>query len=133
MHKKIIAFRCVDYPHNATNIYMVLKDIIQEYGMQEMVRNFTFDNVSVNKVVVDKFINDMNPIFGSLFFHQRCVCHIINLIVKDGLTHIKSHLDKIWQAINFISISPVRKQAFNSLCAEYGLEEKSFVTNVSHK
>lgn len=68
MHKKIIAFRCVDYPHNATNIYMVLKYIIQVYGMQEMVRSFTFDNASVNKVVVDKFIDDINPTFGGLFF-----------------------------------------------------------------
>lgn len=133
MHKKIIAFRCVEYPHNATNIYMVLKDIIQEYGMQEMVRSFTFDNASVNKVVIEKFIDDLNPKFGGLFFHQRCVCHIINLIVKDGLEYIKSPLDKIRQSINFITISPARKQAFNSLCAEYGLEERSFVTDVSHR
>lgn len=70
-----------------------------------MVRSFTFDNASVNKRVIEKFINNLNPSFESLFFHQRCVCHIINLIVKDGLEHIKSPLDKIRQTINFISAS----------------------------
>ncbi|XP_022890544.1 zinc finger BED domain-containing protein RICESLEEPER 1-like [Olea europaea var. sylvestris] len=72
LHKRIIAFRYVEFSHNATNIYMVLKDIIQEY-------------------------------------------------------------DKIRQAINFITVSPARKQAFNSLCAEYGLQEKSFATDVTHR
>lgn len=75
-----------------------------------MVRSFIFDNATVKKVVVENFINDLNPTFGSLFFHQRCVCHIINLIVKDGLEHIKLHLNKIKQAINFITISRARKQ-----------------------
>ncbi|XP_022870914.1 zinc finger BED domain-containing protein RICESLEEPER 3-like [Olea europaea var. sylvestris] len=40
---------------------MVLNDIIQEYGIQDMVRSFTFDNAAVNKVVIERFIADLNP------------------------------------------------------------------------
>jgi hypothetical protein len=29
---------------------------------------------------------------GSVFLHQRCACHIINLIVKSGLKHLKPYL-----------------------------------------
>lgn len=47
--------------------------------MQEIVLNFTFVNVNMNKLVIEKFVNDFNPTFRSSFFHQYFVCHIINL------------------------------------------------------
>lgn len=49
---------------------MVLKATIREYGIQEMIWSSIFDNVGVNKGVIEKIINDLNLVFGSLFYHQ---------------------------------------------------------------
>lgn len=59
--------------------------------MQEIVQSFIFDNVSVNKLVIEKYVNDLNT-FGGLFFISIVI--IIKFIVKDDLEHIKGQLDK---------------------------------------
>lgn len=129
----IIAFRLVEYLYDASNIFMVSKETVQEFDIQELIWSFIFKNANVNKVVIEKFINDLNLSFRNLYFHQSWVLHIINLIVKDVLEHISEKLDKNTQAINFITVSPSRKQAFNSSCVEHGLEERSFVIDVTHR
>lgn len=36
--------------------------------MKKIVRGFTFDNTSVNKLVIETFVNDLNLAFGGLYF-----------------------------------------------------------------
>ena len=54
----------------------------------------TVDNASANYVAIAylkrKFSKKSDTfILGDQFFHMRCCAHIINLIVKDGLSEIK--------------------------------------------
>lgn len=90
MHKKIIAFKIIEFPHNANNIYNVIINIVREYRCESKIRSFTFDNATVNKVVINKLCRVLKLDFGGYVFHIRCVCHIFNLIVQDGLKYIKS-------------------------------------------
>jgi len=39
---------------------------------------------------------------GTLFLHQRCACHIINLMVKSALDVIKHYLEDIRSAVYFL-------------------------------
>ena len=90
--------------------------IIREYKCESKIRSFTFDNASVNKVVIDKLHRILQPDFGGYLFHIRCVCHIFNLIVQDGLKHVKDEINRIRNALIYITITPSRKQVFEEFC-----------------
>jgi hypothetical protein len=52
--------------------------------------------------------------------HQRCACHIINLIVKSRLKHIKEKLEDFCRAISWIN-SYQRIASFKSFCIAQGI------------
>ena len=68
MHKRIIAFKIVEYPHNAQTIFNAIINIVKEYKCESKIRSFTFDNAIINKVVIDKLHRDFNPILVVIYF-----------------------------------------------------------------
>lgn len=98
------------------------------------IRSFTFDKVNVNKPVVDKLCRVLQPDFDGYLFYVRCVYHIINLILQDGLKHIKNEIQRIKDALIYITISPSIKQAFKKFCAEFEMTVmKIFVSDVGYR
>ena len=63
---------------------------------------------------------------------MRCVCHIINLIVQDGLTLINPSIENIRYALQFIMQSS-RLQKFYALCKSFGLKKRKFYRDVRHR
>lgn len=120
MHKKIIYFKIIEFPHNANNIFIAIMNIIKEYLCESKIHSFMFDNASVNNVVIDKLYRVLQSNFGGYLFHIRCVSHIFNLIVQDGLKHMKDEIQRIRNVLVYIMISPSRIQAFEEFCTEMG-------------
>ncbi|CAL1385330.1 unnamed protein product [Linum trigynum] len=54
---------------------------------------------------------------GGKFLHVRCVAHIMNLVVMDGLSEISVAIKRIREAVGFIRQSPARIQKFNNFVA----------------
>jgi hypothetical protein len=61
------------------------------------------------KPVFSAYIGHLLPVevreeedLASIFLHQRCNCHIVNLIVKSGLKRLKNYLDDFRTAITFL-------------------------------
>lgn len=101
MHKRIIAFKIIEYPHNTPSIFSAIMNIIREYKYESKIRSFTFDNANVNKSVIEKLQRVLQPKFGDYLFHIRCVCHILNLIVQDDLKYVKDEILRIRSALNY--------------------------------
>ena len=51
---------------------------------------------------------------GTIFLHQRCACHLINLIVKSGLKRLSTYLDAFRIAISFLNSSNQHIAAYKS-------------------
>ena len=56
--------------------------------------------------------------------HQRCACHIINLIVKSGLKRLKPYVEDFRTAINFLNSSNHRIAMFKNYCNAKGVRPR---------
>lgn len=58
---------------------------------------------------------------------MRCVAHILNLVVKDGLKDLDPSIVKVRAAVRFVRSSPARLQKFKACVKEENIESKSLV------
>jgi hypothetical protein len=133
IQKRLIGFRKIPYPHTAENIFVSIMDIFEFYGIKEKVISITFDNASNNTATIPMFRSRLNPPNGFELFHQRCVCHIINLIVQDGTQELKNYVDNIRSALSYITSTGRRQEEFDYLCDSYSLPHKKFILDVPHR
>ena len=105
LQKKILGFCKILHPHDGLAIYDSLTSVFGEYDIQSKIFSITFDNASNNKSVINLFVRTIRAGPLSEIFHVRCVCHIINSIVQDGLKLISPSLHAIQSTILFIDLS----------------------------
>jgi hypothetical protein len=61
-----------------------------------------------------------------LLFSSKCVCHIINLIIKSRLKCIKEKLEDFHKAISWLNSSNQRIASFKSFCIAQGVRPHKF-------
>jgi hypothetical protein len=59
--------------------------IIEEYQYRDKFFSISFDNASNCNVAIRLLTNTLKLIMDGAFFHTKCACHILNLIVKTGM------------------------------------------------
>ena len=93
--------------------------------MANKVFSISFDNASNNIASIEIFKRSLNPIMNGEMFHQKCACHILNLVVKASLKTeaIKLLIVKFKDALNHIVSSHERRQEFEKLCVDYWLSK----------
>ena len=90
----------IDVSYNAENIAERISIVIEEFGLTNKNFAVTLDNASANSKVMDILDPLFNSYAESFLLHQRCACHIINLIVKSGFKRISAYLDVVREAIS---------------------------------
>ena len=85
-------------PHTVEVLCDTLMNTFLEWNIDEKLSTLTVDNCSTNDAMIsfllEKFGNSVHLWTKSLF-RIRCVTHILNLIVKDGLEVLRLQLKKI--------------------------------------
>lgn len=84
--------------------FKLIKIIIEKYNLTNKRFSILFDNASANIASIDELINNYSLILGGKHFHVRCICHVLNLCVQDGLlvsqnnliSPIKTTLNYLW-------------------------------------
>jgi hypothetical protein len=147
----LIGLRLIDEAHTGRNIVERVAIVVDEYGLTNKFFAITLDNVSSNITA----ISFLKPLFSSylgldfpepsadiaydyddpddlstIFLHQRCACHIINLIVKSCLTILKQYLDDFRKAINFLNSSNQRIGAYKSYCLSMDVTPRKFGVDI---
>ncbi|KAH7672343.1 Tam3-transposase (Ac family) protein [Dioscorea alata] len=119
LNKKVLSF----YPissHKGVDIGQAVEKCLLEWGIDD-VFTITVDNASSsNDTVVSylrgKFVNWGKCVLEGKWLHVRCVAHIINLVVNDGLKKIGISIDCIRAAVRYVRQSPARLKKFRE-CA----------------
>ena len=89
MHKRILNF-CLISSHDGKEIGKMIEQCLVEWEIKK-VMCISVDNASANKVAIEYVVRKMQKwpnskgIMNGKFMHVRCLAHIINLVVKDGL------------------------------------------------
>jgi hypothetical protein len=144
MEKRVLGLRLIDESHSGQNIADRVASVLDDFGVSEKVFAVTLDNASSNasamhhlRPLLSKYLGFDVPVVSSLsfdegsevhsmFLHQRCACHIINLIVKEALTDLKPLIETFRTAISWMNSSNQRIAAYKSYCLVTNVRPRKF-------
>ncbi|KAJ1700978.1 hypothetical protein LUZ63_000757 [Rhynchospora breviuscula] len=89
--------------------------------------SLVLDNASSNDACIRQFMDgpmrDALPVDGSVF-HQRCGCHILNLVVQDGLSVLSDEIKKVRETMKYLRHSQARMEMFKLASAQARVPNK---------
>ena len=107
-------------------------NVLVNFELQKRVIALTLDNASANNVAIEIMRTQLSGYHEELF-HIRYGCHIVILIVKDGLELLQEPINKIRSSIVYISNSSSRVASFKGLCRAYNKRPGIFGPDEQHR
>ncbi|XP_031266505.1 zinc finger BED domain-containing protein RICESLEEPER 2-like [Pistacia vera] len=130
LQKRILSFVTIS-SHKDKEIGKVVEKCILEWGIEKHVSTITVDNADANDVAIlylrDRLVDKNTLIMNCEYFHVRCIAHILNLIVRDGLSEVKDCISRIRNSVKYVRSSPTRAQAFEKCVKEERIAYKGVV------
>ncbi|WCJ43657.1 BED zinc finger hAT family dimerization domain [Euphorbia peplus] len=129
LNKKILNF-CPISSHRGEDIGKSIETCLYDWGIRN-VFTITVDNASSNDVAISylkkKFINWEDCIANCKYIHMRCIAHILNLVVVEGLKDVCEPVKKVRNYVRYVRQSPSRLQKFNQCVELEKIDCKKFV------
>ena len=107
-------------------------NVLVNFDLNKHIIALTLDNTFVNNVAIEIMRPQLSGYHDELFY-IRCRCHVVNLIVKDGLELIQEPINKIRSVIVYISNSSTRVVSFKDLCKAYNKRLQIFSPDKPHR
>ena len=142
-------FIYVPAPHTAEVITDVLHEVLLDWHIERNLSTITLDNCSVNDNLMknmigtdgDDLAKNKTTMEGKLpllscmlkgkLIHMCCAAHILNLIVKDGMSVMEKGIDKVRDSVAYWSATPKRHEKFEKMAAQMkGKYEKELLLTV---
>jgi hypothetical protein len=123
--KKLIGLHLIDVSHFGSNIAECVGNVLDKWSLTDKIFSFTLDNASANTSAMTFLTPKFSGYVGLVFLHQRCACHIIKLIVKSGLKHLKLYIEAFRVPISFLNSSNQRTAAYKSSCIAMGVRPRN--------
>jgi hypothetical protein len=102
LNKRILIF-CLISSHSGKEIGMTIERCLLDWKIDK-VFTVTVDNASSNDLAIDwlrkKITNWCTRILNGKHLHMRCIAHIINLIVQDGLKEMFFFLLLVYEVLS---------------------------------
>ncbi|KAM3303723.1 hypothetical protein P3S67_014753 [Capsicum chacoense] len=132
LHKRVINF-CPISSHRGEDLAKGIVKCLHEWGLHRIF-TVTVDNASSNSVCVAELSKQLTKwgtnLLGGKHLHVRCMAHIINLVVQDGIKEANILIERIRQAVRYIRQSPARWKNFQECCVDENLAKKSLRLDV---
>lgn len=117
-------FIYVPAPHTADVLCDVLVECLMDWNIDRKLSTLTVDNCSTNDALIDHLFDKIpltSFVLSGELFHMRCCAHILNLIVKDGLSTIGISIEKIRDSVAFWVATPKREEKFRDTCHQLNM------------
>lgn len=137
LQKRVLTFASLPPPHGGYDIAQALRRCAADWGIEDKVFSISVDNASNNdlamRLLTQHFWSSRGlPLDGKLF-HVRCCAHILNLIVKDGISEIKPIISLVIKTITHINASESRMMHFSGILLQLNLPDNKLVMEVKHR
>jgi hypothetical protein len=117
LQKRVIGYELIDVAHTGENIAEAICKVVDQFGLTEKIFAVTLDNASSNTNAM-QILTPLFEVYASkILLHQRCVCHIINLIAKTSLKNLEPHIDKLRTTMGWLNASNPRLANYGRYCA----------------
>ncbi|XP_062103613.1 zinc finger BED domain-containing protein RICESLEEPER 2-like [Humulus lupulus] len=124
LHSQIISFRYVPCPHDAPTLTETLSSCMSEWNIEQKISTVTVDNCTTNDAMIpllkEQFDSKCFLLNGKLL-HMRFCAHILNLIVRDGLSVIGDSIDKIRDSVAYWLGTPKKYEKFEDTARLLGV------------
>ncbi|XP_069153735.1 zinc finger BED domain-containing protein RICESLEEPER 2-like [Solanum lycopersicum] len=114
LHKRILNF-CPITSHKGEHLAESISNCLLDWKLDN-VFTVTVDNASSNDVAVLELSKKLDMWGTNLMegkhLHVRCMAHILNLIVQDGLKEIGPSIKKVRQMVKYVRSSSSRARNF---------------------
>ena len=125
--QKIINF-CPISSHRGEAIGKTIEKCLRDWGIDK-VFTITVDNATSNDVAISYLKKKLNNLGTSIqegkFIHLRCIAHILNLIVSDGLKEMNELVARVRRAVRYVRQSPARLAKFKECALVEKIQSKS--------
>jgi hypothetical protein len=103
----------------------VLHNVLMDWQIEKKVSTITLDNCTTNDNLMDQ-MQDKMPLFSLMLngklMHMRCASHVINLIVKDGMSIMESGIHRVRESVGFWFATPKRHERFENLVSQINIK-----------
>ncbi|XP_059301813.1 uncharacterized protein LOC132053721 [Lycium ferocissimum] len=118
LHKRILNF-CPVTSHKGEHMAESISNCLLHWNLDK-VFTITIDNASSNDVTVRELSKQLNMwrtnIMDGKHLHVRCMTHILNLIVQEGLKEIDASVKCVRQMVRYVRGSSARTRSFKKCC-----------------
>jgi len=130
LQKKILNFFQVP-DHKGETIAKGIEVCLLDWGIENLF-TVTLDNATANDAAIRHLkgrIEDWKGIvLGNDFLHVRCNAHILNLIVKEGLSdHIES-ISRVRNSVKYVKSSSARLASFKSIVEKVKIDSHGLLS-----
>lgn len=127
----LMRFAYVPCPHSAEVICEALYECLVEWHLERKISTITLDNCTSNDkamvILPDKLDTSSLMLHGKLL-HMRCAAHILNLIVKDGMSVLEEGIERVRDSVAFWSATPKRHEKFEKMAKTLSIEYNKRLT-----
>ncbi|KAJ3708441.1 hypothetical protein LUZ61_012146 [Rhynchospora tenuis] len=128
LRKRILTFVPLPSPHTGRHIATAIYEKLCLWNLDKRVFCLVLDNASSNDACISELLYTTTlkedlPVDGKIF-HQRCGCHILNLIVQDGLNLVHKEIECIRETMKWIKHSQGRIEKFKLACSQENVTYK---------
>ncbi|KAF8114947.1 hypothetical protein N665_0031s0037 [Sinapis alba] len=119
LKKLIIGFKYV-MDHKDQIISNVILECLADWSLERLFC-IKVDNATANTFAIKRFHEGFSSIshdafvLDENFLHMRCAAHIINLIVKEGLSDLSENVLAIKNVVQYVRSSTTRLNAFDQV------------------
>jgi hypothetical protein len=112
--------------HTGTAIANHILEVVNDFNIRNKILSITLNNASSNINAIESLTPHLQSYIDGYVVQQRCVCHIINLVVQDGITVVSKYLDNVRAAVRFITSTPQMIKKFGEYCKSNNLKSRKF-------